>query len=231
MDAHKIFQLSCLKNIIDNFFNKLITTKCKLNNEKKIKKILLKIIKKNISVQDYSFTFLLKTKFKNINVYWEALNKKLHLNISSICNPDNTSLEIIDTYLKSEFVSQEIFNKIYCLINKKPKTSNLKNIFTYVPINHQEYVDVANVDAGFTLVFESASLVATNAGQVDALGSDVDIAYNIGTVGVSEIATGVEIMIGEVDLLGRVSILGDVFNVSNGAPDFSFNVTAVAFVC
>ena len=135
MDAPKIYQLNCLKNIIEIFLNKLKKIKCKLNNEKEVKKILLKIINENPAVAENSFTFLVKTDKKNINVIWDAINKLLHLNISSICKPDDTSLEIIDKYLNSDLLCIDAFNKISCLFNdfsfnyKKTKNLQLVNIF------------------------------------------------------------------------------------------------------
>ena len=54
------------------------------------------------------------------------------MNISYICNPDNTSLEIIDEYLNSELLCIDTFNKISCLFNNfnlKYKTLKLCNFF------------------------------------------------------------------------------------------------------
>ena len=80
---------------------KIIFYDYKLDNKKKIKQILLKIIETNILIQDYSFSFLLKSEIKNICVFWGVKNINLHLNISLICKPDEVSLDIIETYLNS----------------------------------------------------------------------------------------------------------------------------------
>ena len=171
MDAQKIYQFNCLQNIIEKFINKLIKCKCKLDNENEVKKILQKIINENPSAGAYSFTFLVKTNKKNINASWDAVNKSLHLNISYICNPDDTSLEIIDKYLNSELLCIDTFNKISCLFNNfslKYKTLKLSNIFYNQSLPKTVSMDIPRetVEAGFlgvtyTAVGESIQPIST----------------------------------------------------------------------
>ena len=128
MDACKIYQLNCLKNIIEKFINYLIKNKCKLNNEKNVKQILLKIIKENPSILKNSFAFLFSIGTKNYAVAWNSDAETLDVNISTVCKPDSISLGIVDTYLKSELIIGDDFAKIFCLLNKG-KNSTLKQIF------------------------------------------------------------------------------------------------------
>ena len=128
MDACIIYQLNCLKNIIEKFINYLIKNKCKLNNEKNVKQILLKIIKENPSILKNSFAFLFSIGTKNYAVSWNSDAETLNVNISTVCKPDSISLGIVDTYLKSELIIGDDFAKISCLFNKG-KNSTLKQIF------------------------------------------------------------------------------------------------------
>ena len=128
MDARKIYKFNCLKNIIDKFINKLIKNKCKLDNENKIKKALMLIIKENPPIAKNSFAFLFKNANTNYGVTWDAETKKLDVKISTVCKPDSISLEIVDAYLKSKLITGDDFAKISCILNKG-KNSKLKEIF------------------------------------------------------------------------------------------------------
>ena len=183
MDAQKIYQFNCLQNIIEKFINKLI--KCKLNNENEVKKILQKIINENPSAGAYSFTFLVKTNKKNINASWDAVNKSLHLNISYICNPDDTSLEIIDKYLNSELLCIDTFNKISCLFNNfslKYKTLKLCNIFYNQSLPKTVSMDIPRelAENSMGLVYTHTDLAWTTLTGNDALAIDGTLAITGG---------------------------------------------------
>lgn len=124
MDARKIYKFNCLKNIID----KLIKNKCILNNENKIKKALMLIIKENPPIAKNSFAFLFKNASTNYGATWDAETKKLDVKISTVCKPDSISLEIVDAYLKSKLITGDDFAKMSCILNEG-KNSKIKEIF------------------------------------------------------------------------------------------------------
>ena len=146
MDACQIYQLNCLQNIIDEFINKLIKNKCKLNNEKNVKQILLKIIKKNSSILKNSFAFLFTITEINYAISWNEATKVFDVNISNVCQPDSTSLRIMDAYLNSELISGSDFAKISCFFNNlkiKGKIFTLKQIFQISTISGVLYAGAA----------------------------------------------------------------------------------------